>query len=80
MLYRSFLVRIPRIDNGRRPVQATQELKQTNHMRESLRSVFALECATKCFRAAGQLIEVLHLATLGGFYGAWWYGLFCMDI
>lgn len=79
MLYRSFLARTPRLNSGLQRAEAVQGPGQPNRGRESIRSVFALECATKCFRAAGDLIEVLHLVTLGQFYGAWWYGLFCTD-
>jgi hypothetical protein len=44
---------------------------------EGLHSLLFRELASKCFQSAGELIEVIHHATVGGFYGAWWYGVFC---
>lgn len=78
MLYRCGLTGGPLLEgpNIVSPERARQVLR-SNSVRNSTRSLFYRDFATKCFESAGELIEVLHQATLGNYYGAWWYGVFC---
>jgi hypothetical protein len=50
---------------------------QSNEDFMTIRSYFAIRCSTECFRAAEELMRVVHTIHRSNAAGAWWYILFC---
>lgn len=81
MLYRPFFGPLLGFLSTRNAVYKDRDLQQSSNnpnTRDVVRSLFSRHCAVTCIGASGELIETLRRIIIGRFFGAWWYGLYCM--
>ena len=85
LLYRSLFLQLcqERIPQQTKPqqLQTPRRYSLSGFEEDSMEvgSFFAIRCSTACFRAAKELLALVHATYRTNTASAWWYNLFCMS-